>query len=119
MTPNQTQGISLQKYPTYLYCSALRSQIFIRFALRTTIFEIFHILGFPVDSHVKISKCHNIFKFWQIAKMCHNVLFTHNYLIYHKVWLRSDENWRRNSILKFLLPWGPMLTKTKKNLAEK
>ena len=25
--------------------------------------------GFPIDSHVKISKCHQIFNFWQIAKI--------------------------------------------------
>ncbi len=31
-------------------------------------FEIFHILGFPIDSHVKISKCHKIFNLRQIAK---------------------------------------------------
>ncbi len=44
-----------------------------------------------------------------------NLDITHtHYLIYHKVWLRSDENWR-SSVLKFLLPYGPMLMKTKKN----
>ncbi len=45
---------------------ALRS--IIRFALQSAIFKIFHILGFPIDSHVKISKCHKIFKTCPIAK---------------------------------------------------
>ncbi len=47
---------------------------------------------FPIDSHDKISKCHKIFKFWQIANIYHNFLFPHDSLIYYKVWLRSDEN---------------------------
>ena len=34
--------------------------------------------------------------------------------IYHKVWLKLDENRARSSLLKFYLPHGPMLTKTKK-----
>ena len=42
--------------------------MFVRFALRLTVFEIIHILGFPIDSHVKISECHKIFKTWPIAK---------------------------------------------------
>ena len=37
----------------------------------------------------------------------------HDYLIYHKVWLRSHENRRRRMVLKYFIPWGPMLTKTK------
>ena len=32
-------------------------------------------------------------------------------LIYHKVWLRSDKNCRRSSILKYPAPYGPVLTK--------
>ncbi len=35
------------------------------------------------------------FKFWQIANIYHNFLFPHDYLIYHNVWLRMDENWRK------------------------
>ncbi len=54
-------------------------------------------------------------KIENIENIYHNFLFPHDYLIYDKVWLRSDENWRRSSVLKFLLPSGPMLTKTKKN----
>ena len=42
--------------------------IFVRFVLRSADFEIFHILGFPIDPHVKISKCHKVVKTWSIAK---------------------------------------------------
>ena len=31
-----------------------------------------------------------------------------------KVWLKKNHNCGRSSVLKFLLLWGPMLTKTKK-----
>ncbi len=34
--------------------------VFVRFALRSSHFQIVHILGFPSDSHVKISKCHQL-----------------------------------------------------------
>ncbi len=44
------------------------SQIFVRFTLRLAIFEIFHNLNFPIDPHVKISKCHKIVKAWPIAQ---------------------------------------------------
>ena len=69
MTPNQTQGIGHQSYLPYTHYRAIESQIFVRFALQIAVFEIFHILGFPIDSHVKISRRHNIFfKTWPIAK---------------------------------------------------
>ncbi len=35
--------------------------------------------------------------------------------ILEKVWEDSKEIWGRSSVLKFWLPYGPMLTKTKKN----
>ncbi len=68
MTPNQTQGIGHQKVPTYVHCSTQSSKFY---PFRSTISRFrynIHILGFPIDSHVKISKCHNIFKTWPIAK---------------------------------------------------
>ncbi len=45
-----------------------RVQNFRYFALRLPVFEIFHILGFSIESHVKISKRYNIFKTWPIFK---------------------------------------------------
>ncbi len=39
------------------------SQIFVRLVLRSAVFEILHILGFPLTPYVKISKCHKILKF--------------------------------------------------------
>ena len=55
------------------------------------------------------------FAFLLDRKNIHNFIFPQDHLIYHKVWLRSDENWR-TSILKCLLTWGPMLTKTKNKI---
>ncbi len=52
------------------------SQIFVRFAVRSGVFEIFHILGFLIDSHVKISKCHKIFKTWPNAKKSNSLYST-------------------------------------------
>ena len=116
MIPNQTQGIGHQKCPTHMHRSTpspkfssvlLYDQPFSRYCTYQ---------DFPTDSYVKLSKCcHKIFKFWQISSIYHNFLYPHENLIYDKVQHRSDENWRRSSVLKFLLPQGPMLTKMKKN----
>ena len=62
MAPTQTQGIGHQKYPTYVHCSAPSPKFVVPFALRN-VFKILHIYKFPIDSYVKISKCHKIFKF--------------------------------------------------------
>ncbi len=60
MTPNQTQGIGHQKYPTYVYCSTpspkfssnwLYDQLFSRYCT----FQ-----DFPIDSYVKIPKSYKI-----------------------------------------------------------
>ncbi len=68
MTLDQTQGIGHQKYLIHAHCStpspkfssvSLHDQPFLRYS---TFYD------FPIDCHVKISKCHKIFKFWQIAK---------------------------------------------------
>ena len=80
MTPNQTQGIGHQKQLSTItsICALwyLESQIFIRFTLRSAIFEIFHILGSPFIPIIKISKCHKIFKTWLIAKKSNSLYFT-------------------------------------------
>ena len=70
-------------------------------------------LGFPIDFQVKISKCHKIFNFWQIAKTFITT-FHYNCLTYYKVWLRSDQNCKRSNILKFRAPYSPVLTKISK-----
>ena len=57
---------------------------------RSAVFEIFRILGFPIDSHVKLSKCHEIFKTWSIAKKSNNLYLIHyGRQCPHKVWLTS------------------------------
>ena len=58
---------------------------------------------FATDSRVKISKCHKTFNFVRSPKI-YNFIFHHDYLTYHSVWFRSEENWR-SSVLKFLLPY--------------
>ncbi len=62
----------------------------------------------------KIIKCHKIFNFLEIAKafLCFYSPMTTLFMI--KIWIKSDENCRRNSVLKFLPPYDTMLTKTKK-----
>ena len=68
-TPNQTQGIGHQN--TLHLCTVAPRVPNFRFflALRSAVFEIFHILGLPLTPTL-ISKCHNFFFiFWQIAKM--------------------------------------------------
>ena len=58
------------KVPSICALQDPESQIFVCFALRSSVFEIFHIifLGFPIDYHIRISKWHKIFKTWPIAK---------------------------------------------------
>ncbi len=69
MTPHQTQGIGHEKYPTYVHCSTPDSQIFVHFALRLAVFEIFHILGLPLTPMLKFQSAKFFFIFWQIAKI--------------------------------------------------
>ncbi len=45
-----------------------RAPYFIRVALQSAVFKILYILGFPIDSHVKIPKYYKIVKTWPIAK---------------------------------------------------
>ncbi len=63
---NQTQGIEHGKYPTYMCTVAPRVPNFHPF--RSTISRFQDIAHLPIDFHVKIPKCHNIFNSWQIAK---------------------------------------------------
>ncbi len=74
--------------------------------------KILHILRFPIDSHVNISKCHIFKNFWQMPKTFITLYFPYCMpacLIYTKVWLRSDQNCRSSSILKFPAPYSPVL----------
>ena len=53
-----------------MYCSTLGPK-FLSVSLYDQLFSRYialHILGFPTDSHVKISKCHKFCKTWPIAK---------------------------------------------------
>ena len=51
--PNSRNRASKVTYIYALYNP--ESQMFVLFALRPTVLEIFHSLDFPIDSHVKIS----------------------------------------------------------------
>ena len=80
--------------------------------------DIAHFRIFPLTPRLKFQSDIKILNFGRSANIYQNFLLLHDYLIYHKVWLRSDQNWRRSTILKFLLPQGPMLMKKKKNHKE-
>ena len=67
---------------------------------------------FLVDPHVKISKCHKIFDIFFNRSL--KIFITLYSPFYHKFWLRSDKNYRRSSILKSPLPYGPVLLKKSK-----
>ena len=59
------ERIRYQEDPTYIcsICtSECKSQIFVHLIVRSAIFEIFYILGFALDAHVKISKFHKFCK---------------------------------------------------------
>ena len=68
MTPNQTQGIRHQKYLTYVHCST-PSPKFSSVSLYDQPSLRYSTLRFPIDSYVKISKCHKFFNVWQIVKI--------------------------------------------------
>ncbi len=68
MTPNQTQGIWHQNVPPHVYCSTPSPKFSSVSLYDRPFFEIFHILGFPIDSNVKVSQCHKFCKTWPIAK---------------------------------------------------
>ncbi len=139
MPSNQTQGIGHQKYPTYVH-SSTQSPNFLPvwvYDLPFSRYSTFY--DFPIDSHVKISKCHKIFKFWQIANIYHNFcsLMTPLFIIkFGSDWIKTGggvgfsnfclsihEFWGENLMFFFsemsfeiLHPCGPLLTKTKKVL---
>ncbi len=48
------------------------------------------------------------FNFWQIPKIC-DFIFPYDCPIYRTVWLRSDQNYRKSSVLEFPAPYGPAL----------
>ncbi len=47
---------------------------------------------------------YNVMEILAICQNFRNVIFPHQYLIYDEVWVRSDENRGRSSVLKFLHP---------------
>ncbi len=59
MTPNQAQAVGHEQYPIYVHCSTPSTK-FRPFRSTIIVFEIFHILSFPI---------HKIFNFRQIAKI--------------------------------------------------
>ena len=111
MTPNQIQSMGHEKYLRYMYvhCSTLSP----KFSSASLYDRDIPHLTFPIDSHVKISKCHKIFNYWQIAKISINYI-PYDCLIYHKVWLRLDKNYRSSSVLKFPAPYGSASPKISK-----
>ncbi len=113
MTPNQTQGSGYQKYPTYVHCSPPSGK-FSSILLYAQPFWDIPYFRFPLDSYVKIQKCHKIFKTWPIVKKSSSLYSTMVAQCPHKVWLTWDENCGRSSVLKFPPLYGPVLTKISK-----
>ena len=65
MTLNQTQATGHEKYPIYVHCSSQSPKCFVRFALRSAVFEIFRNLGFQLTLMLKLQ----FFIFGQITKI--------------------------------------------------
>ncbi len=63
MTPNWTQIISYQKYPTFAVHITLKPN----FHPFHSMISRFQEQDVPIDSYVKISKCHKSFNIWPIA----------------------------------------------------
>ncbi len=70
MTTNLTQTVRHEKHPTYVVHMTPRN--FGRFRFIISRF-LFNILRFPIDSRIKMSKCHRIFEIWSIVTK-HNSL---------------------------------------------
>ncbi len=113
MTPNWTQRIRHKKYLTYAVrrtTSPIFSSVSFYdqpFSRNCTFYD------FPIDSHVKISKYHKIFKNLDDCREKYLLVFLHCSQCRHRFWLRSDEH-RWSSVLKFPAPYVPMLTKISK-----
>ncbi len=111
MTPNQTQGIGQQKYPTYVHCDTPSPNFRPFHSIISRFWDIFHILGFPLTPVLKFQSATK-FYFWADYQHIRNFSFPHDYLIYHKIWFWLDETWRRSRVLKFPAPYGSVLTKS-------
>ncbi len=61
----------------------------------------------------KTKKNRKNLKIENFENIYHKFLFPRDKLIYHKVWLRSDENWR-SSVLKFFYPIGSHVNENEK-----
>ncbi len=111
MTANQTQRIGHEKYPTYAPPRTAKP-IFHPFRSTINHFQVIaYFKSFPSDCHVKISKCHKMFRTLPIANKCDSLCSTvvANVL---KVWMRWHGNCRRSSILQFPASYSPVLTTT-------
>ena len=116
VTPNWTWTVNSQKYPIHTKYSPPRSK-FWSVSLRPTVSKISHILSFPIDSHVKrpkteqkkknaknpnfeISQCYSLSNFGRDSPQEYAWFFVSESGVY----------FQRRGRLKFLLPYGPMLT---------
>ena len=100
MTPNWTQMTWPEKYSTYGNHENRESQIFIPFALRSTVSRYCTFYDFPIDSQVKFQTATKFLKLGQFQRKV-TPLFPHGSQRPHKIGLTLDENCRRSSILKF------------------
>ncbi len=116
ITPKWPWSLQGQRYS--MFNCIPESQISLRFALRPAIFKISHILYFPIEYHVKQLKR---WKKMPKIKISNSTILlttlvealprsTHERILGNK----SDVFLQGRCHLKLLLPYGSMLTKTKK-----
>ena len=112
MTPNQTWTLNSQKYPIYTIHLPQRPKFWSVLALRPAVSKISYILQFPIDYHVKRPNKEQK-KLPKIQSCFSNFGRDppHQYAWFLGVNLMRTF---RRCRLKFFLPYGPMLTKTKK-----
>ncbi len=112
---NETKPNSMNRASKVTSICALKypesHQNFVSFALRSAVVEIFHVLGFPIDSNVKISTRHKFRKTCPIAKKSkslHSPMVA-NVLI--KFGWDPMKTVGEVLFLKFSAPYGPVLGK--------
>ena len=104
--PKPNSRIGHEKCPIYLHCTLSP-----KFSSVSLYDQPFCFPWFPIDSHVKLSKCHKFCKNWPIAKKSNTLDYPYGKRCAHKDWMGSHENCWRSSVLKFPAPHCPVLEK--------
>ncbi len=108
MTP--TERIRHKKYLQMQYQDH-KSQILIHFSL---FYDQPRCCTFQDSPLTPMLKFQSATKIMADRQNIYNFTFPYDCLSYTQVWLRSDQNCWRSSVLKFSAPYGPVLTKISK-----